>query len=89
MSINLNHIIDQVVKEKGIDIDQYTVALPQREHLSGVHGRGNEGMPGGWNARWERFFKENQRAEAPEILDFMRQLTAEYGLSGLPIGPYK
>jgi len=56
--------------------------------LAGVHGRGADGLPGGWNARWREFIGENPNASATEIYQHGGRLMDEYGLSGQPIRPY-
>jgi hypothetical protein len=91
--IHRHHLFPQKFRDffqgKGIDIDQHTVALPERDHLSGVHGRGNEGMPGGWNARWQQFINEKPNAEPNEIFQFMNNLKSEFGIANLPVAPYR
>jgi hypothetical protein len=100
-SPQLQHIFPQKWRPwfsaRGIDIDQYTVSMTQRSHLSGLHGvgglpfpNGEAGiMPGRWNARWADFISNNPNATAHEVYQFGGQLMDEYGLSGLPIVPYR
>jgi hypothetical protein len=80
---------------RGIDIDLYTVELSSGTHLSGVHGEGgfvgpgNVNLPGRWNALWQAFKDANPNATAKEVYQFAGQLMDQFGLSGLPIVPYK
>jgi hypothetical protein len=87
-----HHVFPQQFKrffeQRGIDIDEYTVPLGQGRHLRGVHGRGGDGLPGGWNARWRDFIRENPSASAKDVYQFGGRLMDEYGLSGLPIRRY-
>jgi len=71
--------------QRGIDIDEYTVALGERRHLAGVHGRGAEGLPGRYNARWRELIAGNPNALAKDVYHFGGRLMDEYGLSGMPI----
>ncbi|MCB9772142.1 MAG: DUF2380 domain-containing protein [Candidatus Omnitrophica bacterium] len=89
-----HHIFPQRFKpffnSKGIDIDKFTVSIPQNTaHLKGVHGNGLNNMPGKWNERWENFIKSNPNATPQDIYQFGGKLMDEYGLSGLPIQSYK
>lgn len=75
-----------------MNIDDYTVTVDhQWTHLKGLHGRGvpTQGMPGRWNQRWGEFFDANPNATAKDIYQHGGQLMDEYGLSGLPIHPYR
>jgi hypothetical protein len=94
-----HHIFPQRFREwfaaRGINIDQYTVTLSRGTHLGGVHGRGgyvgpgNTTLPGQWNSLWDDFIRANQGATAKEIYQFAGQLMDDFGLSGLPIVPYR
>ena len=76
----------------GVDIDQFTVTVDHNwTHLRGIHGKGlpAQGMPGRWNQRWADFFEANPNATATDIYQFGGSLMDEFGLSGLPVHPYK
>jgi len=73
----------------GINIDNFTVSLSVRRHLSSVHGVGDAITPGRFNQRWAEFIEANQNATAKEIYQFGGRLMDEYGLSSLPIVPYR
>jgi hypothetical protein len=93
VKIHLHHIFPQTFaaqfKQLGIDIHKYTVPISKGEHLKDVHGKGNAQVPGGWNHRWEEFFKQKQGMATPlEAYQFAGKLMDEYGLSGRPIVHY-
>jgi hypothetical protein len=93
------HIFPQQFRQwfadRGIDVDEYTVALERQTHLAGIHGRGgfvgpgDAMLPGGWNDRWAAFIAANKNANAKAVFQFAGHLMDEYGLSGLPIVPYR
>jgi hypothetical protein len=64
------------------------VQLGERRHLAGVHGRGADGLPGRWNARWRDFIANNPKATAKDIYQYGGRLMDEYGLGGQSIKPY-
>jgi RHS repeat-associated protein len=74
--------------QRGIDIDRYTIRVDRTTHLRGIHGRGQSGMPGRWNSRWDDFIRRYPNASARETQDFANRLLREYGLNNLPIRPY-
>jgi RHS repeat-associated protein len=88
-----HHLFPQTFRalfeKSGIDIDQFTVSLPQTLHLKGVHGAGLGNVPGRWNQRWQDFFADNPNATEKDIYQFAGQLMDEFGLSGLEIHKYK
>jgi uncharacterized lipoprotein (TIGR02269 family) len=71
-------------KEKGIDIDLYTMPLEVEEHRR-IH-RGANG--GEWNAAWRRYQEKNLGASKIEIMKYAGQLIYEFRLYGL-IVPYR
>jgi len=88
-----HHIFPQqfknLFKSKGINIDDFTVSVPQNTtHLKGLHGKGFNNLPGQWNARWSDFIKNNPNATAKDFYQFGGKLMDEYGLSGLTINSY-
>lgn len=98
--IQKHHIFPQQFKPDfdrvGINIDKHTVELSEGVHLKGVHGKGGFVGPGNkmlptdkWNEAWSYFFNTNNNPTAKEIYQFAGKLIDEYGLSGLPIVPYK
>jgi RHS repeat-associated protein len=97
-AIQFHHIFPQqfgdFFSNAGVKIHDFTVALEQTTHLSGVHGEGGfvgpggVTMPGGWNALWDAFIRANPMASAKEIYQYAGDLMDQFGLSGLPIVPY-
>jgi RHS repeat-associated protein len=87
-----HHIFPQQFRgffeSRGVDIDAYTVQLGQRRHLAGVHGRGADGLPGQWNARWREFITNNPGATDLQVYQHAGRLMDEYQLGGLPIRRY-
>jgi hypothetical protein len=96
--IQCHHIFPQkfrdVMANVGIDIDNFTVGLAEKAHLSGVHGRGGFVVgqdvvsPGYYNRLWEDFFSSNPGATAKEIYQFGGWMMDQFGLSAYPIVPY-
>ena len=89
-----HHIFPQSLRpwfsSRGIDIDQYTVTLGHYlTHLRGVHGKGLGSRPGKWNKRWRDFKSANPNATAKEIFQKAGQMMDDFGLSDLPIHPYR
>lgn len=88
-----HHIFPQQFRdwfaEKGIDVDDYTIAIDSKVHLRGVHGRGLGDLPGRWNARWAQFILANPEATSTEVGQFASELRREFGLDDLPIEPYR
>lgn len=76
-------------EKRGINIDNYTVSVGETTHLKGLHGKGNAGVPGRWNQRWQAFVENNPQANSTEVYQFGGQLMDEYGLSNLHIHGYK
>lgn len=68
----------------GIDVDQYSVEIPEAMHQKLIHGSGNN-----WTTRWKQWIDAHPDATTPEVYQFAGQLMDEYGLSGLPIVPYR
>ncbi len=71
-------------KEKGIDIDLYTLPLAVEEHQR-IH-RGDRGGP--WNAAWRAWIKKHAGASQAEIHQFAGQLIYEFEPFG-PIVPFR
>ena len=80
---------DSYFRARGIVIDDFTITLGEKSHLRGVHGGGLGEMPGGWNARWATFIRENPTASRKETFQFAGSLMDEYGVSHVPIHPYR
>jgi uncharacterized lipoprotein (TIGR02269 family) len=76
--------LEEWFKEKGIDIDLYTMPLEVEEHRR-IH-RGERGGP--WNAAWRKYQLENLGASKPEIMKYAGQLIYEFRLNGM-IVPYR
>lgn len=71
-------------KKHGIDVDKYTVEIPEKMHTEFIHGRENN-----WTTRWKQWIDVNPNATTTEVYQFGGTLMDEYGLSGLPLVPYK
>ncbi|MCF7816573.1 MAG: DUF2380 domain-containing protein [Kiritimatiellales bacterium] len=83
---------DNWFQSKGINnIDDFTVTVERNTtHLKAIHGTGNMGqMPGKWNQTWQSFIEANPNANAFDIYQQAGRMMDDYGLSGLPIHPYK
>ncbi|MEM9168108.1 MAG: RHS repeat-associated core domain-containing protein [Pseudomonadota bacterium] len=92
-SMQRHHLLPQKFRSqfeaRGIEIDQYTVSIPENMHLRGVHGKGSDYLPGNWNGQWEEFFDTNPYATDKEIYQNLGTMMDDFGLSGLEIGPYR
>ncbi|NUQ78173.1 MAG: DUF2380 domain-containing protein [Polyangiaceae bacterium] len=92
-STNKHHVFPQQFEgwfsKKGINIHHYTVRLPRSQHLKGVHGRGDDLLPGQWNQHWQEFIKKNPGASASDVFQFMEQLRSKYGIQRLPFESYR
>jgi hypothetical protein len=88
-----HHIFPQKFRDffqaRGVEIDKFTVEISQGKHLGSVHGKGDLITPGRFNQRWAEFIEANPNASAKEIYQFGGRLMDEYGLSGLPMVPYR
>ena len=71
-------------KTHRIDVDQYTVEIPESIHNDLIHRAGNN-----WTTRWKQWIDANPDASTKEVYQFGGQLMDEYGLSGLKIVPYR
>jgi hypothetical protein len=79
---------EQLFRRRGIDIDNYTVALGEASHLRSVHGAGSGNMPGRWNQIWDEWFRANPNATAREIYQQGGLMMDLFGINHLPITPY-
>ncbi|MEW5946396.1 MAG: RHS repeat-associated core domain-containing protein [bacterium] len=79
--IHKNHLLPRQFlkkfKEAGID-EEYIIKLEEKIHLRGVHGKGLDDIPGGWNKEWKEFLKGNPSKE--EILSKMEEMIERYKL---------
>ncbi len=93
VKIQRHHIFPQKFRDffsaRGVDIDKFTVELSQGRHLRSVHGRGDVMTPGRFNQRWADFIEANPNATAKDVYQFGGMLMDEFGLSKLPIVPYR
>ena len=46
-------------------------------------------MPGRWNQRWKDFIDANPNATTKEVYQHLGKMMDDYGLSGLPMGPFR
>jgi hypothetical protein len=70
-------------KKHGIDVDKYTVEIPEKMHTEFIHRGGNN-----WTTRWKQWIDANPNATTAEVYQFGGKLMDEYGLSGLRLVPY-
>ncbi len=74
----------QWFKDRGVDIDKYTLELTWGEH-SAIH-------TGGWNARVQQFIADEalwgRHYTRREILKFGAELRREFGLRSVKVGPF-
>ncbi len=68
-------------KQRGLDIDKYTVKLTADEHRW-IHNEYN------WNELWKDFRLKNPKASPKEILTQMQELQKRVGLESFEIVPY-
>jgi RHS repeat-associated protein len=76
-------------RKKGINVDDFTVSIPETTHLRGIHGKGLGNMPGRWNQEWERWIDKNPGANYREVYQQLGVMMDRFGLSGLPIKPFR
>lgn len=83
-------------ERKGINIDDFSVKLESKEHLSGVHGKGGFVGSGNvkypkekWNDLWDDYIDKNPGATPKEIYQHAGKLMDQFGLSKLPLEKYK
>jgi RHS repeat-associated protein len=88
-----HHIFPQQFEEffsqRGIDIHAHTVTVGETMHLQGIHGSGLGDMPGRWNSQWLSFITQNPNATAQQVYQQAGRMMDQYGLSSLPIHPYR
>jgi hypothetical protein len=68
-------------KSRGVNIDDYTVALSADEHRW-IHNEYE------WNELWKDFKQKNPTASPDEIFAKLNEFTKAVGLEGLEIVPY-
>lgn len=76
------------LKERGVDVDKYTLELTWGEHSAAHSG----GEAGGWNARVKEFIGDEtllgRHYTRREILKFGAELRREYGFSSIKVMPF-
>jgi hypothetical protein len=70
-------------KKHGINVDNYTVEIPESLHKH-LHKSGNN-----WTTRWKNWIDANPNATTKEVYQFAGSLMDEYGLNHLPIVKYR
>jgi RHS repeat-associated protein len=70
-------------KKHGIDVDAYTVEIPEYFHIKDIHTLNKN-----WTTKWKRWIDLNPNATTKEVFQFAGTLMDEYGLSHLPLIPY-
>jgi len=95
--MQLHHIFPQSLKDDfealGIQIHNFCVELSETVHLRGVHGNGlrevDPRLTGQWNEKWKAWLRDNPNADATAAYQQAGMMMDEFGLSGLPIVPYR
>jgi hypothetical protein len=67
-----------------VDIDTFTVEIPESMHKYQIHTANNN-----WTTRWKDWIDTNPNATTKEVYQFAGKLMDEYGLSHIPLIPYK
>jgi hypothetical protein len=68
----------------GIDVDRFTVEIPESMHQKLIHRAGNN-----WTTRWKQWIDANPNATTKDVYQFAGRMMDEYGVSGLQIVPYR
>jgi len=71
----------------GIDIDKYTLELPEAVHRC-IHSGKGFGRGGKWNKAWKDFFEKYPNATAEQIYKYAGELIHEFDIDGIPVVPY-
>jgi RHS repeat-associated protein len=71
----------------GIDIDKYTLELPEAVHRC-IHSGKGFGRGGKWNKAWKDFFDKFPNATAEDIYKYAGQLIHDFDIDGIPVVPY-
>ena len=83
MSLTSPQVYRDFFKKHGIDVDKFTVKIPESLHKQ-VHAAGRN-----WTTRWKRWIDANPNATTKEVYQHGGRLMDEYGLSRFPLVPYK
>lgn len=67
-----------------INVDSYAIEIPATFHRSTIHVAKND-----WTKKWKNWIDINPSASTKEVCQFAGQLMDEYGVSHLPLIPYK
>lgn len=73
--------------DRGIDIDKYTLELPEAVHRC-IHSGKGFGPGGRWNKAWKDFFDKYPDATPEQIYRHAGELIHEFGIDGIPVVPY-
>ena len=80
----LHHVLPQEFREffqsRGIDVDDYAVALSEGEHTA-THTMK-------WNLQWKEWIQANPKATADETFAFARKMVKEFKLDDHPLVRY-
>ena len=68
----------------GIDVDDFTVEIPEAMHREWVHRAGHN-----WTTRWKRWIDANPNATSKDVYQQAGRMMDEYGLSGEPLIRYR
>ncbi len=71
-------------KKHGIEVDKWTVEIPEEMHKKWIHGAGRN-----WTTAWKRWIDANPGATTKEVYQQAGRMMDDYGLSGLPMTPYR
>ncbi len=90
---NFHHVFPQASNlarkfaKAGVDIDKYTLELPEAIHRCLHKGKGF-GPGGKWNKAWKDFFDKYPDATAEQIYKHAGELIHEFDIDGIPVVPY-
>ena len=80
----LHHVLPQefrdFFKSKGLNVDDYAVAISEGEHTA-IHTMG-------WNKKWADWINANKGASQAEIWKFARKMMEEFKLNNRPFTKY-
>lgn len=71
-------------KKHGINVDDFTVKMPEAFHKQWIHRAGNN-----WTTKWKRWIDANPNATTTEVYQQAGKMMDEYGINHLPLVPYR
>lgn len=68
----------------GIDVDRFTVVMPESLHRQWIHRAGNN-----WTTIWKRWIDANPNATTTEVYQQAGRMMDDFGINARPIVPYR